>query len=58
MSPEIDRRTGEEILICPRCRVYMKKLVKDTVVIDVCAHCGGMWADAGEIEKLARIGKR
>ncbi|MBW3003397.1 zf-TFIIB domain-containing protein, partial [Candidatus Woesearchaeota archaeon] len=27
------------------------------VVIDVCKKCGGMWVDAGELEKLAKITK-
>lgn len=33
----------------------MKKLVKGDVVIDVCKRCKGMWVDAGELEKLAKI---
>ena len=51
----IHKETGEELLLCPRCKVYMDKLVKNDVVIDVCARCGGMWVDAGEIQKLAEI---
>lgn len=49
--------TGEVYLNCPRCSVRMKKLVKRDVVIDVCRKCGGMWVDAGELEKLAEINK-
>jgi Zn-finger nucleic acid-binding protein len=54
---KIDEKTGEEYLLCPRCKVYMEKLVKKDVVIDVCQKCKGMWVDAGELEKLAEIGK-
>jgi len=49
--------TGEEFLLCPRCRIEMKKLVKKHVVIDICKKCKGMWVDAGELEKLGEIAK-
>ena len=55
MKGDIDKLTGEKCLICPRCNVKMEKLKKRDIVIDVCRKCGGMWADAGELEKLAKI---
>lgn len=51
----IDRKTGEPLLLCPRCSIHMKKLVKDKITIDVCKKCGGMWADYGEVEKLNKV---
>jgi len=57
MKKKIHKETGEELLLCPRCNVEMKKLVKKDVVIDVCKKCGGMWVDAGELEKLSEIQK-
>ena len=51
---KIDKETGEELLLCPRCKIDMKKLKKNEVIIDICKKCGGMWVDAGEIEKLAK----
>ena len=54
----IHKKTGEEFLLCPRCKIEMKKLVKKDVVIDVCKKCGGMWADAGELEKLAKEARK
>ena len=57
MEKEFDKKTGEELLLCPRCKKNMKKLVKNDVIIDVCTDCGGMWVDAGELEKLAQINK-
>lgn len=51
----IDRKTGEPLLLCPRCGIHMKKLVKDKITIDVCGKCGGMWADYGEVEKLNKV---
>ena len=49
---EKDKETGEELLLCPRCKINMKKLVKNNVILDVCKKCKGMWLDAGEIVKL------
>jgi Zn-finger nucleic acid-binding protein len=57
MKKKIHKKTGEAYLLCPRCMVDMDKLVKEDVVIDVCKKCGGMWVDAGELEKLAKISK-
>jgi Zn-finger nucleic acid-binding protein len=57
MLKKKDKNTGEELLLCPRCKKHMKKLKKDDVIIDVCKKCGGTWADAGELEKLADINK-
>ena len=53
-----DKKTGEAYLLCPRCKKDMEKLIKKDVVIDVCKKCGGMWVDAGEIEKLAKMRKQ
>tara|TARA_B100002003_G_scaffold155919_1_gene144572 strand:+ start:55 stop:249 length:195 start_codon:yes stop_codon:yes gene_type:complete len=50
---KIHKETGEEYLLCPRCKIHMKKLIKKDVVIDICKKCGGMWVDDGEIQKLA-----
>jgi len=58
MVKKKDKNTGEEFLLCPRCKIDMKKLVKNDVVIDVCKKCRGMWVDAGELEKLARLNKK
>jgi len=58
MLKKKDKNTGEELLLCPRCKDYMKKLKKNDVIIDVCKKCGGMWVDAGELEKLADVHKR
>jgi Zn-finger nucleic acid-binding protein len=55
MKQKIHKESGEEYLLCPRCRIDMEKLMKRGVVIDVCKKCGGMWVDAGEMEKLAKI---
>jgi len=43
---------------CPVDAVDMKKrLAAGAVIIDVCAICGGMWFDKGELEIIERKGR-
>ncbi|MCM2325686.1 MAG: zf-TFIIB domain-containing protein [Candidatus Woesearchaeota archaeon] len=51
-------KTAEKKLKCPRCDVFMKKIKKGAVVIDVCTACRGMWLDDNEIEKLVHMGEK
>jgi hypothetical protein len=39
-------------LLCPRCNIPMKKIMKNGVTIDFCTKCKGMWLDAKEVDKL------
>ena len=47
---------------CPECETSM--LIQDVaytterVEIDRCGHCGGVWLDKGEIEKIMRISEK
>ena len=47
---------------CPRCRKHMLaqdvKYEKDSVEIDRCGHCGGVWLDKGEVETIMAIGEK
>ena len=54
---KIEKVQGENLLNCPRCNVKMEKLKKNSVVVDVCRKCKGMWLDAGEIDKLAKMAR-
>ena len=40
------------LLICPRCKILMKKIHKNGVNIDYCTQCKGMWLDRSEFDKL------
>jgi len=42
-------------LNCPVCRALFKEIVKDSVLIDVCTECRGVWLDRGELDKLLDI---
>ena len=39
-------------LMCPRCKILMKKIHKNGVTIDYCTQCKGMWLDRSEFDKL------
>jgi len=46
----------EEKRSCPRCGTEMSKInyaYDSNVILDKCGDCGGLWADEGEIERLA-----
>ncbi|MBI5389074.1 zf-TFIIB domain-containing protein [Candidatus Woesearchaeota archaeon] len=55
---EKTKEMGEDVLVCPRCNVNMKKLKRESIIIDVCHKCNGMWLDDGEIEKLAVMARK
>ena len=37
---------------CPRCQTAMTQRVRDEIEVDVCAKCGGVWLDGGELAKI------
>ena len=46
-------------LACPRDGVPMRLLVHQGVELDLCAECGSLWLDTGELEKIgARKGRK
>lgn len=42
-------------LNCPVCRAPFKEIIKDSVLIDICTECRGVWLDRGELDKLLDI---
>lgn len=45
------------MLNCPLCRVPMREVSKEGVLIDVCMQCRGVWLDRGELEKIIASSK-
>ncbi len=45
-------RQDEQALICPKCESAMEKVEYQSVVVDRCRDCGGLWFDNLEHEKL------
>lgn len=39
-------------LSCPVCNGALKETIRETIAIDVCTTCRGVWLDRGELEKL------
>jgi len=37
---------------CPRCAMELVERTRVGVAVDACDHCGGVWLDRGELEKL------
>jgi uncharacterized protein len=40
------------LLLCPNCQTGMQEINRNSVQIDVCTNCRGVWLDRGELEKL------
>lgn len=42
-------------MLCPTCvDVELREIKKDSVLIDVCPTCKGIWLDRGELETIVR----
>lgn len=41
-------------MLCPKCRSEMDEVALETVVIDRCKSCSGLWFDHGEPETLTQ----
>ncbi len=54
-SIEEEQKFQNVTLLCPRCNVPMKKIMKNGVTIDYCTKCKGMWLDDKEIDKLVNF---
>ena len=39
---------------CPKCAVELQEIKKESVFIDVCTTCKGIWLDRGELESIVR----
>ena len=40
--------------LCPKCGVALDEIERNTVKVDICKSCGGVWLDKGELEELAK----
>ncbi|MFZ5641668.1 MAG: zf-TFIIB domain-containing protein [Bacillota bacterium] len=45
-------------MICPRCNSKLVEVSKEGVLVDICAHCRGVWLDRGELDKLLSSSKQ
>jgi hypothetical protein len=46
------KAAGASSMKCPRCDGTLNESQFETVMIDTCDKCGGIWLDSGELEQL------
>jgi uncharacterized protein len=42
---------------CPKCGMDLQEIELHGVKVDQCAHCGGIFLDAGELDQLGKHGE-
>ncbi|MBI2047299.1 zf-TFIIB domain-containing protein [Candidatus Pacearchaeota archaeon] len=53
---EAEKEAKEAKIICPKCKVDMKKeILEEGIIIDRCPKCTGVFLGKGELEKLQNI---
>jgi uncharacterized protein len=60
MRAQLDKDRAEaerksHFMKCPKCGNDMKEEDRGHVKVDVCASCGGMFLDAGELELMRKV---
>lgn len=45
------------LLMCPNCQIGMKEITRESVLIDICPTCQGVWLDRGELNKLLTLNR-
>jgi Zn-finger nucleic acid-binding protein len=60
MRAKLDKEREEaerksHFMKCPKCGSDMKEEDRGHVKVDVCASCGGMFLDAGELELMRKV---
>ena len=48
------KEAGVSSMKCPRCDGTLKEIFIETVPIDTCDKCAGVWLDSGELENLTQ----
>lgn len=55
MDAEQKEREAEDALLeCPRCDGKLVETAFESIKIDRCSSCAGIWLDAGELESLTK----
>lgn len=53
-TDEKDRVKQAHWMKCPKCGMDLQEIELHGVKVDQCAHCGGIFLDAGEIDQLTK----
>jgi hypothetical protein len=51
---EAAKAAGSSSMQCPRCDGTLTESMFESVAIDTCDKCGGVWLDSGELEQLTK----
>jgi hypothetical protein len=55
---ERDRQRDLHYMKCPKCGMPLEEIAFGEVHVDKCFHCGGLWLDDGELERIQTIQTR
>ena len=48
------READASVIHCPKCEGTLDEITYEDVQVDRCNKCGGIWLDAGELERLTQ----
>lgn len=51
---EKERIKQQHWMKCPKCGMDLQEIESHGVKVDQCAHCGGIFLDAGELEQIEK----
>ncbi len=56
LAAEEKKRLQElHYMCCPKCGMQLAEINFNGVMVDKCTNCGGVWLDAGELERVAKL---
>ena len=53
-ADEMERTKQAHWMKCPKCGMDLQEISLHGVKVDQCAHCGGVFLDAGELDQLSK----
>ena len=56
-AEEKERLKQTHWMKCPKCGMDLQEIELHGVKVDQCAHCGGIFLDAGELDQLGKHGE-
>lgn len=56
-AQEQERLKALHWMNCPKCGMALQEITMKGVAVDQCSTCGGLWFDAGELERFSESSK-
>ena len=54
----MNEASSKQSMLCPVCRVQLTLSERQSVEIDYCPQCRGVWLDRGELDKIIERSER